>query len=80
MTTSPIPLQSMCAFLFQSIGGNIMTASPISDLNTLLLACGAEMELMSIGMIFHTLNIHRFFFLLLIYLYTHSCINNLREE
>lgn len=30
-----------------SIGGNIMTASPISDLNPLLMACGAVLQLMS---------------------------------
>ncbi|XP_025104164.1 xanthine dehydrogenase/oxidase-like [Pomacea canaliculata] len=30
-----------------SLGGNIMTASPISDLNPLLLACGAVLQLVS---------------------------------
>ncbi|KAK7505492.1 hypothetical protein BaRGS_00003237 [Batillaria attramentaria] len=30
-----------------AIGGNIMTASPISDLNPLLLACGAVLDLVS---------------------------------
>ncbi|KAK7462498.1 hypothetical protein BaRGS_00038467, partial [Batillaria attramentaria] len=30
-----------------AVGGNIMTASPISDLNPLLLACGAQLQVVS---------------------------------
>ena len=37
-------------FIFtQSIGGNICNASPISDLNPVLMACGAKLNLASKG-------------------------------
>lgn len=34
---------------FQTIGGNIMTASPISDLNPVFMAAGCKLTLMSKG-------------------------------
>ena len=34
---------------FQAVGGNIVTASPISDLNPLFLASGAILEVQSKG-------------------------------
>ena len=37
--------------LFQSIAGNIMTASPISDLNPLLLSARCQLTVSSKGMI-----------------------------
>lgn len=33
--------------VFQCLGGNIMTASPISDLNPILVACGAKLTFVS---------------------------------
>lgn len=44
----------------QAIGGNIMTASPISDLNPVFMAVGSKLTLMSKGKI-------RTFFLLLFF-------------
>ena len=38
-------------FFCQSIGGNITTASPISDLNPLFLAAGALLEVQSRGLL-----------------------------
>jgi len=37
--------------VFQAIGGNIVTASPISDLNPLLLASGCNLTLASKGLL-----------------------------
>jgi len=34
---------------FQAVGGNIMTASPISDLNPLLMASGCTLTIASLG-------------------------------
>lgn len=36
---------------YQAIGGNIMTASPISDLNPVFMAVGSKLTLMSKGKI-----------------------------
>lgn len=36
-------------FSLQAIGGNIMTASPISDLNPVLMASGSKLTLVSKG-------------------------------
>ena len=33
----------------QSVGGNVCNASPISDLNPVLMACGAKLNLASKG-------------------------------
>ncbi|KAK7505488.1 hypothetical protein BaRGS_00003233, partial [Batillaria attramentaria] len=42
-----LPEEKTRVFAAFAIGGNIMTASPISDLNPLLLACGAVLDLVS---------------------------------
>lgn len=39
----------LCYIFFQAIGGNIMTASPISDLNPVLMAIGSKLTLVSNG-------------------------------
>ena len=38
----------------QTIGGNICNASPISDLNPVLVACGAKLNLASQGICMYT--------------------------
>lgn len=39
----------MCPICLQAIGGNIMTASPISDLNPVFMAATCKLTLMSKG-------------------------------
>lgn len=39
----------MCVLSFKALGGNIMTASPISDLNPVLMASGSKLTLVSNG-------------------------------
>ena len=41
----------------QTIGGNICNASPISDLNPVLMACGAKLNLASKGHNFLCINL-----------------------
>lgn len=40
----------MLVLLLQSIAGNLMTASPISDLNPFYMAAGVKVKLVSAGM------------------------------
>lgn len=42
-----------CCLLVQSVGGNIITASPISDLNPVFMACGAKLTIVSRGELPH---------------------------
>ncbi|KAJ1649451.1 hypothetical protein IWQ61_009472 [Dispira simplex] len=44
-----------------TLAGNIATASPISDLNPVLMACGAELTLQALGEPPRTLNLRDFF-------------------
>ena len=39
----------IASFLFQTLVGNLVNCSPISDMNPLLAAMGAEMEMMKMG-------------------------------